>query len=54
VRGILAQLGYEKLDDVIGRVDLLKPRSISVLKTTHIDLSSILSVSYFMTCNGKL
>lgn len=43
VRGMLAQLGYEKLDDVIGRTDLLKPRDISLLKTQHIDLSYILS-----------
>ncbi|KAA8517983.1 hypothetical protein F0562_015457 [Nyssa sinensis] len=31
VRGILAQLGYQKLDDVIGRTDLLRPRDISML-----------------------
>eukprot|EP00250_Pteridium_aquilinum_P010221 c19223_g1_i1 orf=236-5086(+) len=43
VRGILAQLGYEKLDDVIGRTELLKPRGISVLKTQHLDLSFLLS-----------
>jgi len=38
VRGSLAQLSYEKLDDVIGRTDLLKPRDISLLKTQHLDL----------------
>ncbi|XAR68422.1 Glutamate synthase (ferredoxin) [Bertholletia excelsa] len=43
VRGILAQLGYEKLDDIIGRTDLLRPRDISLMKTQHIDLSYILS-----------
>ncbi|KAI9082058.1 hypothetical protein K1719_035983 [Acacia pycnantha] len=43
VRGILAQLGYEKLDDVIGRTDLLQPRDISLVKTQHIDLSYLLS-----------
>ncbi|BAT85134.1 Ferredoxin-dependent glutamate synthase [Vigna angularis] len=43
VRGILAQLGYEKLDDVIGRTDLLQPRDISLAKTQHLDLSYILS-----------
>ncbi|KAK4281941.1 hypothetical protein QN277_013381 [Acacia crassicarpa] len=43
VRGILAQLGYEKLDDVIGRTDLLQPRDISLVKTQHIDLGYILS-----------
>lgn len=43
VRGILAQLGYEKLDDIIGRTDLLRPRDISIMKTQHLDLSYILS-----------
>ncbi|GLT95821.1 hypothetical protein SLE2022_134830 [Rubroshorea leprosula] len=43
VRGILAQLGYEKLDDVIGRTELLRPRDISLVKTQHLDLSYILS-----------
>ncbi|CAL5423087.1 unnamed protein product [Camellia sinensis] len=43
VRGILAQLGYEKLDDIIGRTDLLGPRDVSLMKTQHLDLSYILS-----------
>lgn len=43
VRGVLAQLGYEKLDDIIGRTDLLKPRHISLTKTQHLDLSYLLS-----------
>ncbi|KAK9740733.1 hypothetical protein RND81_03G056400 [Saponaria officinalis] len=43
VRGILAQLGYAKLDDIIGRTDLLRPRDISLMKTQHLDLSYILS-----------
>ncbi|KAL3373142.1 hypothetical protein AABB24_005236 [Solanum stoloniferum] len=43
VRGMLAQLGYEKLDDVIGRTDILRPRDISLMKTRHLDLSYILS-----------
>ncbi|KAI8562483.1 hypothetical protein RHMOL_Rhmol03G0039900 [Rhododendron molle] len=43
VRGILAQLGYEKLDDIIGRTDLLRPRDISLMKTQHLDLGYILS-----------
>ncbi|VFQ72272.1 unnamed protein product [Cuscuta campestris] len=43
VRGMLAQLGYEKLDDIVGRRELLRPRGISVMKTQHIDLSYILS-----------
>ncbi|CAJ2671646.1 unnamed protein product [Trifolium pratense] len=43
VRGTLAQLGYEKLDDIIGRTELLRPRDISLVKTQHLDLSYILS-----------
>ncbi|EFH47336.1 ferredoxin-dependent glutamate synthase 1 [Arabidopsis lyrata subsp. lyrata] len=43
VRGILAQLGYSKLDDIIGRTELLKPRDISLVKTQHLDLSYLLS-----------
>lgn len=43
VRGMLAQLGYEKLDDIVGRTDLLRPRDISLMKTQHIDLGFILS-----------
>ncbi|XP_049392973.1 ferredoxin-dependent glutamate synthase, chloroplastic-like [Solanum stenotomum] len=43
VRGMLAQLGYEKLDDVIGHTDILRPRDISLMKTRHLDLSYILS-----------
>ncbi|KNA18696.1 hypothetical protein SOVF_067910 [Spinacia oleracea] len=43
VRGILAQLGFEKLDDIIGRTDILKPRDISLMKTQHLDLSYILA-----------
>lgn len=43
VRGVLAQLGYEKLDDIIGRTNLLRPRHISLTKTQHLDLSYILS-----------
>lgn len=43
VRGILANLGYEKLDDIIGRADLLRPRDISLMKTQHLDLDYFLS-----------
>ncbi|KFK24861.1 hypothetical protein AALP_AA8G034600 [Arabis alpina] len=43
VRGILAQLGYNKLDDIIGRTELLRPRDISLVKTQHLDLSYLLS-----------
>ncbi|KAJ6798923.1 ferredoxin-dependent glutamate synthase, chloroplastic-like [Iris pallida] len=43
VRGVIAQLGYEKLDDIIGRTDLLRARHITLLKTQHLSLSYILS-----------
>ena len=48
VRGMLAQLGYEKLDDIIGRTDLLRPRDISLMKTQHLDLSYIVSVRIYL------
>ncbi|CAD6339252.1 unnamed protein product [Miscanthus lutarioriparius] len=43
VRAALAQLGYEKLDDIIGRTDLLKPKHVSLVKTQYIDLGYLLS-----------
>ncbi|KAG0487916.1 hypothetical protein HPP92_006727 [Vanilla planifolia] len=43
VRGTLARLGYQKMDDIIGRTELLRPRNISLMKTVHIDLSYIIS-----------
>ncbi|KAG6430984.1 hypothetical protein SASPL_109059 [Salvia splendens] len=43
LRGVLAQLGYEKLDDIIGHTELLGPRDISLVKTQHLDLNYILS-----------
>lgn len=43
VRGILAQLGYEKMDDIIGRTEILRPRNISLMKTQQLDFSYILS-----------
>ncbi|KAM7505251.1 hypothetical protein LguiB_004155 [Lonicera macranthoides] len=42
VRGMLAQLGFEKLDDIIGHTELLRPRDISLVKTQHLDLSNML------------
>ncbi|KAJ6823300.1 ferredoxin-dependent glutamate synthase, chloroplastic-like [Iris pallida] len=44
VRGVIAQLGYEKLDDIIGRTDLLRARHITLLKTQHLSLSYIYRV----------
>ncbi|XP_024543692.1 ferredoxin-dependent glutamate synthase, chloroplastic [Selaginella moellendorffii] len=43
VRGLLAHLGYEKLDDVIGRTELLQPRHVPLVKTRLLDLSYLLS-----------
>ncbi|OAY67109.1 Ferredoxin-dependent glutamate synthase, chloroplastic [Ananas comosus] len=43
VRAILAKLGYEKLDDIIGRTDLLRSKDIPMMKTQHLDLSYIMS-----------
>ncbi|KAH7677006.1 Glutamate synthase (ferredoxin) protein [Dioscorea alata] len=43
VRGMLAQLGYEKMDDIIGRTDVLRLRHISLVKTQQLDLSYLLS-----------
>eukprot|EP00850_Spirogloea_muscicola_P015685 SM000122S25792 [mRNA] locus=s122:403536:415500:+ [translate_table: standard] len=42
VREVLASLGYESLDDMVGRVDLLKPRGQPLAKTKSLDLSYLL------------
>lgn len=43
VREILAEMGYKKLDEIIGRTDLLKPKqNVFLPKTNNIDLSYIL------------
>jgi glutamate synthase domain-containing protein 2/glutamate synthase domain-containing protein 3 len=43
VREILAQMGYRSLDEIIGRVDLLKPKeNIQLPKGGKIDLSYVL------------
>lgn len=42
VRGMLANLGYQKLDDIIGRTDLLRPRNVKLRKTNPLDLSFLL------------
>jgi hypothetical protein len=44
VRGILAQLGFEKLDDIIGRTDILKSRDVQLSKTKSLDLSFLMAV----------
>ncbi|MCX8029494.1 MAG: glutamate synthase large subunit [Brevinematales bacterium] len=53
VREILAQMGYKKLDDIIGRTDLLKPKSeVYLPKTTNIDLSYLLQ--NYSNCDNNL
>tara|TARA_B100000700_G_scaffold300905_1_gene369598 strand:+ start:3267 stop:7859 length:4593 start_codon:yes stop_codon:yes gene_type:complete len=42
VRQLMSILGVRKIDDLIGRTDLLKPRNIKLQKTSKIDLSSLL------------
>lgn len=43
VREILAEMGYTKLDDIIGRTDLLQPKQIEGhWKTKYLDLSKVL------------
>nr|YP_009314067.1 Glutamate synthase [Izziella formosana]SCW22321.1 Glutamate synthase [Izziella formosana] len=43
IRSILASLGYSRLQDLIGRVDLLEQdHSISISKTNHLQLDSLL------------
>jgi len=42
VRMILAEMGFRSLDEVIGRVDLLEARPVSLPKTADLDLSAVL------------
>lgn len=37
VRHILAELGFRSLDEVIGRVDLIRPRELSLKKASQLD-----------------
>jgi hypothetical protein len=41
---LLAELGYEKLDDIIGRTEILKARNIQLAKTQLLDLSYLMAV----------
>ncbi|MAR07688.1 MAG: glutamate synthase large subunit [Cyanobium sp. NAT70] len=43
VRQLLSLLGVARLEDLIGRSDLLKPRSVELAKTRYLDLSTLLS-----------
>lgn len=42
VREILAELGFKKLDDIVGRTDLLEQRSVDHWKAKTVDVSRIL------------
>ena len=42
VRMILAEMGFRSLDEVVGRVDLLQPKSVKMSKAVTLDLSSVL------------
>jgi glutamate synthase (NADPH/NADH) large chain/glutamate synthase (ferredoxin) len=44
VREFLSTLGYRSLDEIIGRMDLLKQRQIDHWKGKHLDLSSVLQM----------
>ncbi|HVJ79604.1 MAG TPA: glutamate synthase large subunit [Planctomycetia bacterium] len=43
VRAILAEMGFRKLDDVIGRVDLLHQRTDAAIPKAKVDLSALLA-----------
>ncbi len=43
VRQIMSMLGIRKVEDLIGRTDLLESRDLTVSKTNSIDLTSLLS-----------
>ncbi len=42
VRQIMSILGIEKMDDLIGRTDLLEARNVNLTKTKQVDLSCLL------------
>jgi glutamate synthase (ferredoxin) len=42
VRQLLSVLGVARLDELIGRNELLRPRQVALTKTTSLDLSSLL------------
>ncbi|KAG2445645.1 hypothetical protein HXX76_000255 [Chlamydomonas incerta] len=50
VRSELAHMGYRSLDEVIGRADLLKQRSVKLAKTEGLDLSFLTT---FAGASGK-
>jgi glutamate synthase (ferredoxin) len=43
VRQLLSVLGVARLEDLIGRTELLRPRSVKLTKTSRVDLSCLLT-----------
>ena len=43
VRQLMSLLGVSRLEELIGRTDLLKPRQVELAKTQSVDLSSLLA-----------
>ena len=43
VRQLLSTMGLQRLDELIGRVDLLQPRQVRLAKTSGVDLSCLLA-----------
>ena len=43
VRQLMSVLGVARLEDLIGRSELLQPRSVELAKTKCVDLSSLLA-----------
>jgi glutamate synthase (ferredoxin) len=43
VRQLLSVLGVARLEDLIGRTELMRPRSVKLTKTSRVDLSCLLS-----------
>lgn len=43
VRMILAEMGFRSFDDIVGRVELLTPKVVTLPKAARIDLSAILA-----------
>jgi glutamate synthase (ferredoxin) len=42
VRMILAEMGFRRLDEIVGRVELLEPREVVLPRATRLDLAALL------------
>ncbi len=45
VRQIMSELGVKRFEDLIGRTDLLESRKLDLIKTSNIDLSSLIKTN---------